>query len=52
MGSEDVMKAVCWVVIKGKTITITNINDLLYHMIIVFVGTKSTFSVTVYSQKV
>ena len=35
MGAEDVMNAVCWVVIEGRTMTIANLNDLLYYMVVV-----------------
>ena len=51
MGPEDVMKAICWVVIEGETITVTNLNDSLYYIVIVWRGTKSTFGVTLYNQK-
>ena len=49
MGSEDMMKAACWVVIEGETITITELNDALYIIVIVSVGTKSTFVKAVYN---
>ena len=51
VGPEDMMKAACWVVIEGETVTITDLNDSLYYMIVVSVGTKSMFGKTVYNQK-
>ena len=51
MGPKDVMKAVCWVVIEGETMTITNVYNSLYYIVIVSVGTKSMFVETVYNQK-
>ena len=51
MGPKDVMKAVCWVVIKGETVTITTVYDSLYYMVVVSVGIKSMFVETVYNQK-
>ena len=51
MGPEDMIKTACWVVIEGETVTITNLHDSLYYMVIVSMGTKSTFVTTVYNQK-
>ena len=51
MGPEDMMKATCWVVMEGETVTITDLNDSLYYMVVVSVGTQSTFIETVYNQK-
>ena len=51
MGPKDIMKAMCWVVIEGEVITITNLNNLLYYIVILFVGTKSTFVEIVYNLK-
>ena len=51
VGPKDMMKAVCWVVIEGETVTITDLNDSLYYMIVVFVGTKSMFVETLCNQK-
>ena len=51
VGSEDTMKAVCWLVIEGEAINITKLTDPLYYIAIVFVGTKSMFVETVYNQK-
>ena len=49
MGPKDMMKAVCWVVIEGETVTITELNDSLYDIVIVSVGTKSTFVKAMYN---
>ena len=51
VGPEDMMKAACWVVIEGESVTITDLNDSLYHMMVVSMGTKSMFVATVYNQK-
>ena len=51
MGPEDMMKAACCVVIEGEIVTIIDLNDLLYDIIIVSMGTKSMFVETVYNQK-
>ena len=51
MGPEDMMNVACWVVIEGEIVTITNVNDSLYYIVVVLVGTKSTFVKTVYNQK-
>ena len=40
MGPEDMVKAACQVVIEGDTVTITNVYDSLYYMVIVSMGTK------------
>ena len=49
MGPEDMMKAMCWVVIEGEIVTITELNDSLSDIVIVSVGTKSTFVKAVYN---
>ena len=51
MGPEDMMKAACWAVIEDENVTITDLNDSLHYIVVVFVGTKSTFVETVYNQK-
>ena len=43
MGPEEMMKAVCYVVIEGETVTITDLNDSLYYIVVVSMGIKSTF---------
>ena len=45
------MKATCWVVIEGETMTIIDLNDSLYCMVVMSVGTKSVFIQTLYHQK-
>ena len=45
------MKTVCWVVIEGEIVTITNLNDSLYYIFVISVVKKSMFVMTVYKQK-
>ena len=45
------MKVARWVVIEGETVIIIDLNDSLYYMIVMFVGTRSMFVETVYNQK-
>ena len=51
MAPEDAMNTACWVVVEGEPRLLHLQNDPLYYMIVVYVGIKSTFNMTMYNQK-